>query len=146
MPSCPSFPDMMRILKIDHVAIAQPDLEKVHDLFVDILGIPLTHTEQVDREGVKTHFLPAGESNLEFLEALGPETPVGRFLTKRGPGLHHLALAVEGLDEFVTRLKQAQIQLLTPEPVPGAHGKRIIFLHPRATGGILLELCESPSR
>ena len=134
----------MKILRIDHVAIAQNEPQNARNLFEALLGIPYTGSDPVEREGVNTHFFKLGESNLEILEPLGPDTPVGRFLDKRGPGLHHISLAVEGLDEFVAHLKAHDIQLLSAEPVIGAHGKRIIFIHPKSAGGVLLELSESP--
>ena len=94
------------------------------------------------QEGVTTHFFGVGESSIEMLEPLSEDSPVGKFLTKRGPGLHHIALEVEGLDEYVSKLKRAGITLLSEEPKIGAHNMRIIFIHPRSTGGVLIELCE----
>jgi methylmalonyl-CoA/ethylmalonyl-CoA epimerase len=96
----------------------------------------------VEREGVNTHFFGVGESKIELLEPLTEDSPVGKFLEKRGPGLHHIALEVEGLDAYVARLKAANIRLLSDEPQLGAHGMRIIFIHPKSTGGVLIELSE----
>lgn len=132
----------MKVLKISHVAIAGDDPEQARELYEDILGLTFSGSEIVDREGVNTHFFELGESHLELLEPLTEDSSVGRFLGKRGPGLHHIALEVEGLDEFVNKLKKANIALLSDEPLPGAQGKRIIFIHPKSAGGVLLELSE----
>lgn len=132
----------MNIKKISHIAIATEDPEKSRVLYEDILGLPFQGSESVEREGVNTHFFGLGESTIEILEALSDESPVGKFLAKRGPGLHHLALEVEDLDAYVAKLKTARIPLLSNEPQRGAHDMRIIFIHPKATGGVLIELSE----
>ncbi len=132
----------MKIKKISHVAIAGNDPEQSRILYEDILGLNFSGSEPVESEGVTTHFFDVGESNIELLEPSGAATPVGKFLNRSGPGLHHLALEVEGLDDYVEKLKQAGIRLLSEEPKMGAHGMRIIFIHPRSTGGVLIELCE----
>ncbi len=134
----------MKVKRIDHVAIASVLPGEARTFFEEILGLTFDGEERVEREGVNTHFYQVGESNIEILEALGEDTPVGRFLKKRGPGLHHVALTVEGLDEMVAAMKTAGIDLLSDDPVIGAHGKRIIFIHPRSAGGVLLELTEEP--
>jgi len=132
----------LKVKRIAHVAIAQEGPKAAHTLLTELLGIPYMGNDRVDREGVDTHFFEVGESALEILEPLGADTPVGKYLAKRGPGLHHIALEVEGLDAFVAHLKAAGIRLLSDEPTLGAHGKRIIFIHPKSAGGVLLELCE----
>jgi len=132
----------MKVIKISHIAIASDAAEPARTLYEDILGLQFTGSELVEREGVKTHFYQAGESNIEVLEPLSADSPVGKFLQKRGPGLHHIALEVESLDEYVEKLKRADITLLSDEPQTGAHGMRIIFIHPRSTGGVLIELSE----
>ncbi len=132
----------MKIKKISHIAVAGSDKEQAKILYRDILGLDFNGTETVNREGVTTHFYEVGESNIELLEPLSAETPVGKFLDKRGPGLHHIAFEVEGLDEYVLKLKDAGIILLSDEPQLGAHNMRIIFIHPKSTGGVLIELCE----
>ena len=132
----------MRVKKISHVAVAGSDTEQARILYNDILGLSFSGSETVEREGVTTHFYDIGESNVELLEPLGPETPVGKFLEKRGPGLHHIALEVEDLDGYVSQLKKAGITLLSDTPQLGAHDMRIIFIHPKSAGGVLIELCE----
>jgi len=135
----------LRVKKISHVAIASEDPDQAKVLYEDILGLEFTGSETVEREGVETHFYQIGESNIEVLEALSKESPVGRFLTRRGAGIHHLALEVEDLDGYVEKLKAAGITIMSDEPLPGAHGMRIIFLHPKSTGGVLIELSEKPA-
>jgi methylmalonyl-CoA/ethylmalonyl-CoA epimerase len=132
----------MRIKKISHIAIANADENQAKTLYGDILGLNYAGSEKVEREGVNTHFFQVGESNIEVLEPTGPETPVGKFLERKGPGLHHLALEVEDLDAYVVKLKEAGIQLLSDEPKLGAHNMRIIFIHPKSAGGVLIELSE----
>jgi len=132
----------MQVTKLSHVAIAGDDPEQTRRLYQDLLGLEFTGSETVEREGVTTHFFRVGESSIELLEPLTEASPVGQFLAKRGPGLHHLALEVEGLDEYVARLKAAGIPLLSETPQLGAHNMRIIFIHPKAAGGVLIELSE----
>lgn len=132
----------MRIKKISHIAVAGEDPSQAKILYNDILGLEFNGSEKVAREGVTTHFFNAGESAIELLEPLSDDTAVAKFISKRGPGLHHIALEVEGLDDYVINLKAAGITLLNDEPQLGAHGMRIIFIHPKSAGGVLLELCE----
>ncbi|MCF7922267.1 MAG: methylmalonyl-CoA epimerase [Candidatus Marinimicrobia bacterium] len=132
----------MRIKKVSHIAVAASDTQQAKVLYQDILGLNFSGSESVEQEGVTTHFYDAGESSIELLEPLSVETPVGRFLEKRGPGLHHIALEVEGLDDYVLKLREAGIALLSDEPQMGAHDMRIIFIHPKSAGGVLIELCE----
>ena len=132
----------MKVKKISHIAVAGNDAEASRVLYEDILGLTFNGSEPVETEGVTTHFFGVGESNIEMLEPLSEDSTVGKFLGKRGPGLHHIALEVEGLDEYVLKLKSAGIVLLSDEPKIGAHNMRIIFIHPKSTGGVLVELCE----
>lgn len=132
----------MKVLKLSHIAIAGDNPEQAKALYGDILGLKFAGSELVEREGVNTHFYTIGESNIEIVEPLSADSPVGKFLEKRGPGLHHIALEVEGLDAYVEKLKAANITLLSDEPQLGAHGMRIIFIHPKSTGGVLIELSE----
>ena len=97
----------MKVKKISHIAVAGDNPEQSRMLYEDILGLKFSGSELVEREGVNTHFYRVGESNIEILEPLSLESPVGKFLEKRGPGLHHIALEVEGLDEYVLKLKEA---------------------------------------
>ncbi len=132
----------MKIKKISHIAIAGRDPEQTRVLYEDILGLKFTGSEPVKREGVTTHFFGVGESNIELLEPLSKDSHVGKFLEKRGPGLHHIALEVDDLDGYVEKLKAAGISLLSETPNLGAHGMRIIFIHPKSADGVLIELCE----
>ncbi len=132
----------MRVKKISHIAVAGNDAEQTRVLYEDILGLNFSGSEPVESEGVTTHFFEVGQSSIEMLEPLNADTPVGKFLEKRGPGIHHMALEVEGLDAYVQKLKTAGIVLLSEEPKIGAHDMRIIFIHPKSTGGVLIELCE----
>jgi len=136
----------LKVKKISHIAIAGDNPEQSKVLYEDILGLNFTGSELVEREGVNTHFFGVGESKIELLESLNEDSPVGKFLERRGPGLHHIALEVEGLDEYVTKLKAANIMLLSDEPQLGAHGMRIIFIHPKSAGGVLIELSEKASQ
>jgi len=132
----------MKVKKISHIAVAGSDSDQTKVLYQDILGLNFSGSEAVETEGVTTHFYDAGESSIELLEPFSPDTPVGKFLDKRGPGLHHIALEVEGLDDYVLKLKEAGVVLLSEEPKLGAHDMRIIFIHPKSAGGVLIELCE----
>jgi methylmalonyl-CoA/ethylmalonyl-CoA epimerase len=132
----------MKVTKISHIAIAGHNSEQARVLYEDILGLNFRGSETIDNEGVTTDFYQAGDSSIELLEPLSSESPVGKFLEKRGPGLHHIALEVEGLDDYVIKLKQAGIVLLSEAPTRGAHNMRIIFIHPKSAGGVLIELCE----
>ena len=132
---------MIKIKKIEHLGIAVESPQKSLD-FWKTLGLALTDTEEVASDKVRTYFLPIGESKLELLEATGPASPVAKFLAKRGQGMHHICIDVEGLDELLAKLKNAGVRLIDQTPRQGAHGKRIVFVHPEATGGILLELSE----
>ncbi len=132
----------MKVTRISHIAIAGDNPEQTRILYEDILGLNSGGSEVVEQEGVTTHFFRAGESSIELLEPFSAETPVAKFLEKRGPGLHHIALEVEGLDDYVLKLKEAGIMLLSEAPTLGAHDMRIIFIHPKSAGGVLIELCE----
>ncbi len=132
----------MQVKKISHIAVAGSNSQQARVLYQDILGLNFSGSEAVEQEGVTTHFFDVGESSIELLEPLSDDSPVGKFLEKRGPGLHHIALEVEDLDGYVQKLKSSGIQLLSEEPALGAHDMRIIFIHPKSAGGVLIELCE----
>lgn len=129
-------------LKIDHVGVAVKDLSRAIRLWRDVLGLDFHGEEEIPSDGVKTAFFRIGETDVELLEPTAPTSPVAKFLEKRGEGIHHLALAVQGIEQVLSRMKSAGVDLVDAAPRPGAHGKRVAFLHPRSTGGILLELCE----
>jgi methylmalonyl-CoA epimerase len=127
---------------LDHVGIAVDDAEAVRALYDRLLGLVPYKTEAVAEQGVRTHFLDAGPTKLELLEALGPDSPVARHLAKRGEGLHHLAFEVADVEAAIERLREAGFQPLSDTPRDGADAKRIVFLHPRDTHGVLVELCQ----
>ena len=127
--------------RLDHIGIAVRDLESAVRTYERGLGLVCTHRETVETEQVKTAFLPLGDTHLELLESLSPDGPIGRFLEKRGEGIHHLCFEVEDLDAALARSKA---EGLTPlgEPRDGAGGKRVVFLHPKGAHGVLIELCQ----
>jgi methylmalonyl-CoA/ethylmalonyl-CoA epimerase len=132
------------ILKIDHIGIAVSSLSDRVGFWHDALGIPLGGTETVASEGVKVAFLPVGPSRVELLESTRPDSAIGKHIAKRGEGIHHLTLAVEAIQPILDRLKSKGVPLLDETPRAGASGTRIAFLHPRAAGGVLVELVERP--
>ncbi|MFH1144847.1 MAG: methylmalonyl-CoA epimerase [Candidatus Eisenbacteria bacterium] len=131
------------IRKIDHIGLAVADAETALALWRDTLGLAHTDTERVESQKILSYHLRLGESNLELLSPTDPESVIAKFLEKKGAGIHHIALAVEDLDVEIARLKAAGLQPLGEHPTAGAGGKRVIFFHPKTTGGVLLELCEA---
>ncbi len=136
----------MAILGVDQVSVAVNDLDDASRIYEGILGLKATHDETVDDQGVTTRFFPVGDtmSVVEALLPTGPDTPVGKFLAKRGPGVHHIAFRVDDLDAELARLKGLGVRLIDETPRSGAENKRIAFIHPKETGGVLIELCEAP--
>jgi LAO/AO transport system kinase len=132
----------LQIDRIGHLGIAVDSIEKALPFWRDGLGLPLSEIETVEDQGVRVALLPVGESRLELLEAIAPETPVGRFLARRGPGIHHLCLEVQSVQAILDQLKAAGVPLIDREPRRGAGGALIAFVHPSGTGGILLELTQ----
>ncbi|MBI2677930.1 MAG: methylmalonyl-CoA epimerase [Candidatus Koribacter versatilis] len=131
------------MLEIDHLGVAVKSLAAAKE-FYQALGLAVVGEETVEHEKVKVAMLPVGESRIELLEATSADSPVGRFIAKRGEGLHHVALRVPDLAGTVERLKQRGTRFITDEIKVGAGGHLYVFLHPSATGGVLLELCEDP--
>jgi methylmalonyl-CoA/ethylmalonyl-CoA epimerase len=131
----------MKPLSIDHLGIAVADIEKASALW-QALGFTCAHRETVTDQKVATAMFPVGESRLELLEPTDPTSPVAKFLDKNGPGIHHLAFRVSDLNAALKELQSRGIALIDTEPRKGAGGKRIAFLHPKSTGGLLIELCE----
>ncbi len=127
--------------RIAHLGIAVESIEKGGAVW-DLLGMHEEHRETVDSQKVTTSFRPAGESHLELLEPTAAESPIAKFLEKRGPGIHHVCLDVADIDATLEKLKAAGIRLINETPIDGAHGCRVAFVHPAGTGGILLELSE----
>ena len=128
---------------IDHLGIAVKSLAQAAAFYRQI-GLEVVGEETVEHEGVRVAMLPLGESRIELLEALAPETPIGRFLARRGEGLHHVAIRVEDLSSTVEKLRAAGMRFISEEIKVGAGGHLYVFLHPSSTGGVLLELCEDP--
>jgi methylmalonyl-CoA/ethylmalonyl-CoA epimerase len=127
---------------IDHVGLAVSDLERTTALYEETFGMPVAHRELVESQGVEAVLLEVGDGHVELLRPLGPETIVGRFIAKRGEGLHHVAYRVADIDSTLARLKQAGVELIDSEARVGIRGSRVAFLHPKATDGALTELVE----
>jgi methylmalonyl-CoA/ethylmalonyl-CoA epimerase len=127
---------------IDHVGLAVSDLEGSIPLYEETFGMPVAHRETVESQGVEAVLLEVGDGHVELLRPLGPETVVGRFIAKRGEGLHHVAYRVDDIDSTLATLKRAGIELIDSEARIGIRGSRVAFLHPRATDGALTELVE----
>ena len=130
---------------IHHVAIVVEDLDQALTFYRDALGLEMTERHEVPQEGVEIAFLPTGEGEIELVRPLDPESGVGRFLEKRGEGLHHVCLQVDDIDAAVARLRAAGAQLLSEGPELRDDGTRYIFIHPRSAHGVLLELYEVPA-
>jgi len=127
---------------IDHVGVAVSDLEAAIALYEGKLQMPLAHRETVAEQGVEAVLLDVGDCHVELLRPLGPETAVGRFLDRTGPGLHHVAYRVDDIDAALARLRGEGIELIDSEPRTGIRNSRVAFVHPRATGSVLTEIVE----
>ncbi len=127
---------------IDHVGLAVSDLKRATALYEGTFGMPIAHRETVESQGVEAVLLDVGDGHVELLRPLGPETVVGRFIAKRGEGLHHVAYRVTDIDSTLARLKEAGVELIDSKARIGIRGSRVAFLHPKATGGALTELVE----
>lgn len=125
---------------LDHIGIAVRSIEEAR--IYRALGLEVDHVETVESQGVKTAFLSVGDSNIELLEPTSPDTAVGKFIEKRGEGIHHICLRVDDIEAHLARLKAQGFRLINEHPVPGAHGCRVAFLHPAAGHGVLIELSE----
>jgi len=129
--------------KINHIGIAVKNIETATPLYRDVLGMRFEGVEEVPDQKVRVAFFVVGESRIELLEPTSPDSPVARFLEKNGEGIHHLAYQVDDLAATLEQLRGAGVRLIDEQPRCGAHGTRIAFLHPKATGGVLTELCQS---
>jgi methylmalonyl-CoA/ethylmalonyl-CoA epimerase len=127
---------------IDHVGVAVSDLEQAVALYEDTFEMPVVHRETVESQGVEAMLLEVGDGHVELLRPLGPETVVGRFIAKRGEGLHHVAYRVEDIDATLATLKESGVELIDAEARVGIWGSRVAFVHPKGTGGALTELVE----
>lgn len=129
-------------MKLEHIGIAVKSLGVSDELFAKLLGKESYKKETVEREGVVTSFYETGESKIELLEASNPESPISKFIDKKGEGIHHLAFGVENIYDEVQRLKNEGFQFISEEPKEGADSKLVVFLHPKSTNGVLVELCQ----
>ena len=132
----------MKLSHIEHLGIAVKSIEAALPFYEKVLGLECYAVEEVADQKVKTAFLKIGQTKIELLESTDPEGPVGKFIEKKGEGIHHLALRVDDLDAALAELKAQGMRLIDETPRYGAGGARIAFVHPKATGGILLELSE----
>ena len=128
--------------RIDHIGVATDDLDSAIALYEETLGMPIAHRETVESQGVEAVLLDVGDGHVELLRPLGPDTPVGRYLDRMGPGLHHVAYAVEDIDDTLGTLKEAGVELIDSEPRVGIRDSRVAFVHPKSTGGVLTEIVE----
>ncbi len=126
--------------RIDHIGVAVEDLDAGIALYERSFEMELAHRETVESQGVEAVLLDVGAGHVELLAPLGPETPVGKYLERKGPGLHHVAYAVEDVDGELARLAEAGVELIDAEARTGIRGSRVAFLHPRSTGGVLTEI------
>lgn len=133
---------MGMILKIDHLGIAVNSINEGRNFWSDILGLAFAGTETVPEQRVTTGFFPVGQSEVELLESTDADGPVATFIAKKGQGIHHVAFRVENIEQALAELKQKGIQLIDEKPRKGAGGAKIAFVHPKATNGVLVELCE----
>lgn len=128
--------------KIEHIGIAVKDLETSNKLFAALLGKEHYKIESVESEGVNTSFFQSGSNKIELLEATNPESPIAKFIEKKGEGVHHIAFAVDDIEEEIKRLTYEGFQLINKTPKKGADNKLVVFLHPKSTNGVLVELCQ----
>lgn len=132
----------MALNKIEHIGIAVSDLKKSGELFEKLIGRKAYKEESVESEGVKTLFFDAGPNKIELLEATKPDSPIAKFVEKKGEGIHHIAFDVDDIEAEILRLKEEGFIVLNETPKPGADNKLVAFLHPKTTNGVLIELCQ----
>ena len=132
----------MIMKKIEHIGIAVKELEVSNDLFAALLGKPHYKIEAVESEGVRTSFFEAGPNKIELLEATSADSPIAKFIEKKGEGIHHIAFAVDDIEAEIERLSKEGFIVLNKTPKKGADNKLVAFLHPKSTNGVLIELCQ----
>ncbi len=128
--------------RIDHIGIAVESIDEALKTYEQAYAMALVHREVVEEQGVEAVLLDVGENHVELLQPLGPDTPVGKYLARRGPGIHHVAYQVHDIDSELERLRGAGIELIDETPRTGIRGSRVAFCHPRSTGGVLTEIVE----
>jgi methylmalonyl-CoA/ethylmalonyl-CoA epimerase len=133
-------------MKIDHIGIATGGIAEVANFYREALGLKIEEIEEVDEQKVRVAMLPIGESRIELLEPTTADSPISKFLAKRGPGIHHVAIQVENIRESLRKMKEAGARLIDEEPRTGARGCLVAFVHPSSTGGVLVELVENQKR
>lgn len=135
----------MAIIELDHIAIAVDDLQAGIRRFCEDMGLHLAGTEDVESALTKTAFIPISGTKIELIHPLDRQGPVQKFLEKRGPGMHHLCFRTDDIVGDMRRLKEKGYRFLSDAPQPGAHGTRVVFIHPKSAGGVLIELAEHPA-
>jgi methylmalonyl-CoA/ethylmalonyl-CoA epimerase len=133
---------LFKLLKVDHIGIATNSIEEGLAVWRDVLGLKVDATQEVTEQGVKVCMLAVGDTHVELLEPLAPETPVGKFLAKRGPGMHHIAVEVADIHASLAELKNKGLRLIDEKPRVGAGGCLVAFVHPSSANGVLLELVQ----
>jgi methylmalonyl-CoA/ethylmalonyl-CoA epimerase len=128
--------------RIDHIGVAVEQIDPALELYRDSFELRVAHREVVEEQGVEAVLLDVGEGHVELLAPLGPQTPVGRFLARQGPGLHHVAYQVADIDSTLEAVRRAGLELIDQQPRIGIRGSRVAFMHPRATAGVLTEIVE----
>jgi methylmalonyl-CoA/ethylmalonyl-CoA epimerase len=134
----------MKILGIEHIGIAVKDLDKSSPFWRHVLNLEHKSTETVKAQGVLTDIYDTTKGKVELLQSLGDDTPIGKFLLKKGPGVHHVCFEVDDINKAINELKELDIQVLSDTPTIGAEGYKVVFIHPKSTGGVLVELAEKP--
>jgi len=128
--------------KIEHIGIAVKDIKKANKLFKKLFGVPHYKIENVESEGVKTSFFKVGTNKIELLEATREDSPIAKFINNRGEGVHHIAFEVNDIEKEIVRLKREGFVVISKKPKKGADNKNVVFLHPKSTNGVLIELCQ----
>jgi methylmalonyl-CoA/ethylmalonyl-CoA epimerase len=129
--------------RIDHIGVAVDDLDEAISLYSERLGMPVQHRETMEEQGVEAVLLGVGESHVELLRPLSPDSAVGRFLERNGPGLHHVAYGTDDIASALDAVREAGLRLIDEQPRTGIRGSRVAFVHPKSTGGVLTELVEA---
>lgn len=132
----------MKVTQVDHIGVAVKSIEVASKLYTDLLGLKVLGIEEVASQKVKTAFIPAGEAEIELLESTAADGPIAKFIAKNGEGIQHIALRVDNIEAALEELKNSGVKLIDEKPRIGAGGAMIAFIHPKATNGVLLELCQ----